>query len=271
MEFQFHPNDVLHAQDTTPLDIQNNLARKEILWFDCLRLKRLWSFQHLSGQFASCQESLNQWDFKVCRRSRGDELMRRLLFDARRSFLFRSLQLIIAPIIHERTASAISPSTVQLNLPLVDPVIVVTKSKRRLELYSKGRLLKKYHIGLGLSPVEDKIRSGDRRTPEGEFYICLKNPRSQFYLSLQLSYPNAKHAERGLRDGLITREQYNQTLSAINNKRVPPQHTPLGGELFIHGNGSHSDWTWGCVALDDNDIRELYNAIPVGTPVTIKH
>jgi murein L,D-transpeptidase YafK len=159
----------------------------------------------------------------------------------------------------------------RLNLPLLDPAIVVTKSRRSLELYSAGRLMKKYRIGLGLSPIEDKIIAGDRRTPEGEFYICLKNPRSKFCLSLQLSYPNAKHAERGLRDGLITPEQYNQTLSAINEKRVPPQHTRLGGELFIHGNGSHSDWTWGCVALDDNDIQELYHAIPPGTPVTIKH
>jgi lipoprotein-anchoring transpeptidase ErfK/SrfK len=41
--------------------------------------------------------------------------------------------------------------------------------------------------------------------------------------------------------------------------------------LFIHGNGSQSDWTWGCVALDDKDIRELFDAVPIGTPVTIEH
>jgi len=160
---------------------------------------------------------------------------------------------------------------VQLKLPLLDPAIVVTKTKRILELYSAGKLIKTYRVGLGLSPVEDKVRAGDRRTPEGHFYICLKNPRSQFYLSMQLSYPNAKHAERGLRNGLITRGQYNQTLNALNRRQVPPQNTRLGGELFIHGNGSQSDWTWGCIALDDRDIRELYDAIPVGTAITIKH
>jgi murein L,D-transpeptidase YafK len=158
-----------------------------------------------------------------------------------------------------------------LALPLVNPRIVVTKSKRSLQLYSAGRVVRTYRVALGLSPVEDKIRAGDRRTPEGDFYICLKNSHSQFYLSLELSYPNQKHAERGLRDGLITRGQYNQILSALTRKRVPPQNTRLGGELFIHGNGSQSDWTWGCVALDDKNIRELFDAVPVGTPVTIRH
>jgi murein L,D-transpeptidase YafK len=158
-----------------------------------------------------------------------------------------------------------------LALPLVNPRIVVTKSRRSLQLYSAENVVRTYRVALGLSPVEDKIRAGDRRTPEGEFYICLKNPHSHFYLSLLLSYPNVKHAERGLRDGLITRGQYNQTINAINRKRVPPQNTRLGGELFIHGNGSRSDWTWGCVALDDKDIRELFDAVPIGTQVTIEH
>jgi murein L,D-transpeptidase YafK len=158
-----------------------------------------------------------------------------------------------------------------LTLPLDNPRIVVTKSKRRLRLYSGDTVVKTYRVGLGLSPVDDKIKAGDRRTPEGDFYICMKNPRSQFYLSLELSYPNQKHADRGLRDGLITRAQYNQITNALNRKGVPPQNTRLGGELFIHGRGSQSDWTWGCVALDDKDIRELFDAVPIGTPVTVEH
>ena len=158
-----------------------------------------------------------------------------------------------------------------LRLPLVSPRIVVTKSKRLLQLYSDGRVVRTYRVGLGLSPIEDKIRAGDRRTPEGDFYICTKNSHSQFYLSLELSYPNQKHAERGLRDGLITRSQYNQIISALNRKSAPPQNTRLGGELFIHGSGSRTDWTWGCVALDDQDIRELFNAVPLATPVRIEH
>jgi lipoprotein-anchoring transpeptidase ErfK/SrfK len=70
---------------------------------------------------------------------------------------------------------------------------------------------------------------------------------------------------------LITRTQYQRIIDALKRKRQPPQYTRLGGEIFIHGNGSHSDWTWGCVALDDKDMRELFDAVPVGTPVTIEH
>ena len=126
-------------------------------------------------------------------------------------------------------------------------------------------------MGLGLSPVEDKVKEGDRRTPEGNFYVFVKNEKSAFYLSLGLSYPNIEDAERGLRDGLINRAQYNQIVQAIRGKTAPPQNTPLGGLIYIHGNGSQTDWTWGCVALDDNDIRELFDAVPKGTEVVIEH
>jgi murein L,D-transpeptidase YafK len=188
----------------------------------------------------------------------------------RRSFLRLSVGAFAASFKGPMSSASLAPDAT-LALPLVNPRIVVTKSSRMLQLYSNGRAVRTYRVALGLSPVENKIRAGDRRTPEGDFYICMKNSHSQFYLSLELSYPNQKHAERGLRDGLITRGQYNQIVSALNRKRVPPQNTRLGGELFIHGNGSQGDWTWGCVALDDKNIRELFDAVPVGTPVTIRH
>ncbi|HEX6719799.1 MAG TPA: L,D-transpeptidase [Pyrinomonadaceae bacterium] len=158
-----------------------------------------------------------------------------------------------------------------LKLPLSRPKIVVIKSKRRLMLYSGDELVRKYRVGLGLSPIEDKIEEGDRRTPEGEFYVFVKNDRSAYYLSLGLSYPNIEDAERGLRDGLINQEQYNQIVRAIRARSAPPQNTRLGGLIYIHGNGSQSDWTWGCVALNDNDIRELFDAVPKGTQVVIEH
>jgi murein L,D-transpeptidase YafK len=172
---------------------------------------------------------------------------------------------------HETNEPGPHASGAALALPLVDPKIVVSKSKRTLRLYSGSRVVKTYRIALGLSPVEDKIRAGDRRTPEGDFYIYIKNAHSQFYLSLGISYPNQQHAARGLRDGMISRGQYEQIAGALKGKRAPLQNTRLGGEIFIHGNGSQSDWTWGCVALDDKDIRELFDAVPVGTPVTIEH
>lgn len=157
-----------------------------------------------------------------------------------------------------------------LKLPLVDPRIVVLKSKRQLKLYSDGSLVRTYKVGLGLNPVEDKKRQGDRATPEGEFYIFTKNNKSAYYLSLGISYPNVEDARRGLRDGLISRAQHDAIVNAIKRKTAPPQNTELGGDIYIHGNGAGSDWTWGCVALENEHIRELYDAVRVGTPVTIR-
>ncbi len=158
-----------------------------------------------------------------------------------------------------------------LKLPLKDPHIVVIKSKRQLKLYAAGSLVRTYKAGLGLNPVDDKKRQGDRATPEGEFYIFTKNNKSAYYLSLGLSYPNIEDAERGLRDGLISRTQHDAIVRAIKRKATPPQHTALGGDIYIHGNGASSDWTWGCVALENEDMKELYDAVQVGTTVTIQH
>jgi murein L,D-transpeptidase YafK len=178
----------------------------------------------------------------------------------------------------ESAAAATSPpatSSAQqqqspLKLPLVNPKIVVSKSARQLSLYSDGRVVRTYQIALGTNPVDDKVRQGDRSTPEGDFYVCVKNARSNFYLSLGLSYPNIEDAERGLRDKLITRSQRDAIVRAIQNKRRPPWDTALGGEIFIHGGGTDGDWTWGCVALANPDIKELFDAVPMGTSVQIK-
>src|ERR1044071_103689 len=97
----------------------------------------------------------------------------------------------------------------RLQQPLKNPSIVVLKSKRKLELYTDGSLVRVYKIGLGLNPVDDKKRQGDRATPEGDFYIFTKNNKSAFYLSLGISYPNIEDAERGLRDKIISRAQHN--------------------------------------------------------------
>jgi murein L,D-transpeptidase YafK len=177
----------------------------------------------------------------------------------------------------ERIAKATEPSANQpieqrqpLQLPVRQPKIVVKKSQRQLLLFSADKLVRTYRIGLGLSPVGDKVRQGDRRTPEGDFYIFTKNDKSAFYLSLGVSYPNATHADRGLRDGLITKAQYASIMRALRAKKGPPQNTRLGGDIYIHGNGAGSDWTWGCAALENEEMLELFKAVSVGTPVTIE-
>jgi murein L,D-transpeptidase YafK len=168
------------------------------------------------------------------------------------------------------TQTATQTDKPRLELPLENPRIVVRKADRRLDLYSGEKLLRSYKAGLGFSPVADKIREGDGATPEGEFYVFVKNNRSAYYLSLGISYPNAEDADRGLRDGLINRAQHRTITEAIRTKTAPPQYTRLGGLIYIHGHGAQSDWTWGCVALENDDIRELFEAVTVGTPVSIQ-
>ncbi len=157
-----------------------------------------------------------------------------------------------------------------LRLPLNDPHIVVKKGERRLTLFDGDREVRVYRIGLGFAPVGDKVRQGDGRTPEGSFYVCVKNVASKFYRSLGLSYPNKEHATRGLRDGIVNRAQHDEIIRALATHQRPPWDTRLGGEIFIHGNGSSSDWTWGCVALDDADMKELFEAVPKGAVVVIE-
>ena len=157
-----------------------------------------------------------------------------------------------------------------LTLPLKSPRIVVEKRKRHLSLYWNGKIVRRYRVGLGFTPTGDKRMMGDGRTPEGNFYICQKNPYSRFYLSLGISYPSTEDAGRGLREKLITRDEHDRIIAAITAGTIPPWNTKLGGEVFIHGHGSHKDWTYGCVALDDRHMKELYDAIPEGVPVEIK-
>ena len=156
-----------------------------------------------------------------------------------------------------------------LKLPLKDPRLVVEKGARRLRLYAGGELVRVRRVALGFTPEGDKVRQGDGRTPEGDYKVCMKNPKSNFYLSLGLTYPNEEDAERGLRDGLVTRAQADRIKRAVRAGRCPAWGTALGGEIFIHGGGTASDWTFGCVALENPEIKELFDALPAGTPVRI--
>lgn len=172
-----------------------------------------------------------------------------------------------------QTAAPAEQETVNqrpLKLPLVNPRIVVRKAARRLTLFSGGEAVRVYTVVLGFAPEGDKVRQGDGRTPEGTFYVCVKNDKSNFYLSLGLTYPDAEDAARGLGDGLITRRQHDRIVRAAARKARPPWDTALGGEIFIHGGGASSDWTVGCVALDNAHIKELFDSVPMGTPVRIE-
>jgi murein L,D-transpeptidase YafK len=154
--------------------------------------------------------------------------------------------------------------------PMENPHIIIRKKKRLLQIFDGEKLIKKYKVVLGFEPRGDKETEGDGKTPEGEFYVFTKNPESKFYLSLGLSYPNAEDARRGLKEKIITQEEHDVILKAIAEKQMPPQKTRLGGEIYIHGGGAaEDDWTAGCVALRDEEIIEIFDAIPVGASVKI--
>lgn len=152
---------------------------------------------------------------------------------------------------------------------LKDPAIIIRKTQRVLEVYDRGKLVKTFTVVLGFAPTGDKEVEGDGKTPEGEFYVFTKNPKSRFYLSLGLSYPSKDDARRGLAAGVITKSQLDEIVSAIDARKMPPQKTGLGGEIFIHGGGIGRDWTLGCVALKNEEIEEIFNAVKIGTLVTI--
>jgi len=178
------------------------------------------------------------------------------------------IALMISVLASAQKSDALGKERLMLST-LKDPNILIRKEKRVLEVYDGDALIKTFTFALGFAPTGDKQTEGDGKTPEGEFYVFTKNPQSKFHLSLGLSYPSKDDANRGFAEGLISQKDRDDIIAAIDAKKMPPQKTKLGGEIYIHGGGTDSDWTWGCVALKNEEIEELFTAIPVGTKVTI--
>ncbi len=166
-----------------------------------------------------------------------------------------------------------------ISSPIPNLRIVVNKSAHLLTLFSGSTALKSYHIALGDNGLGDKQKAGDHKTPEGQFYIAERSvlsPTDQYLGTrwMRVSYPNIEDAQRGLNSGLIDQATYQQIVNAINNKRIPPQNTALGGGVGIHGGdgmpgNSGNTWTYGCMALNNSNVNEIYDYIAVGTPLTI--
>lgn len=132
--------------------------------------------------------------------------------------------------------------------------IVVEKAARRITLWQNGQAVREYTVALGFSPSGDKSRQGDGRTPEGLFRINRRNDRSAYHLSLGIDYPRPEDVQRAKAGG----------------------YDP-GGDIMIHGQPNalpdsavlRGDWTAGCIALSNAEIREIWNAAPIGTLVEI--
>ena len=158
---------------------------------------------------------------------------------------------------------------------LSDLWLIVHKKERRLYLVKgKGTIKKTYKIGLSsFNTAKDKNILGDGGTPEGRFFLCdmIKKPAKAKYgaRSMRISYPNIEDARRGLKDKKISMTQYLGIVKNIRLGKMPDQSTKLGGSIRIHGGGSASDWTLGCIALSDNDIRDIYKRLKKGTRVEI--
>lgn len=136
-------------------------------------------------------------------------------------------------------------------------VIVVIKDERILKVLRNGKVFRLYSVEFGKNPLSKKTKSGDLATPEGRYKITEKRGygRTKYYLALLLNYPNEedrKRFEEAKRKGLI------------------PKNSKIGGLIEIHGDGGLGiDWTEGCVALSNEDMKELYNLTSVGTEVFI--
>ena len=161
------------------------------------------------------------------------------------------MRIILTGLLMQLSISAWAEST----LPVAESVLV-DKSERKLWLINGGMKYREYEISLGDSPLGHKEREGDERTPEGSYVIDYRNPESKYHLSLHISYP---------------RQQDQQT---AREKGVSP-----GGDIFIHGlpNGlefMHQayrgvDWTDGCIAVNNQEIEEIWALVRDGTPIEI--
>ncbi len=146
--------------------------------------------------------------------------------------------------------------------------IAISKSSHFLERWENGEKTHSFVITSGYQEG-DKVVMGDMKTPEGEFYICRKNPFSSYCLALVLNYPTTEDAVRGLESGLISQREHDDIIRANQRGKSPNMSTKLGGLIEIHGNRQITDATHGCVGMRDEDIEILYPLMDVGDGVII--
>jgi murein L,D-transpeptidase YafK len=159
-------------------------------------------------------------------------------------------------------APAAAPATIGAarapagNFDVADKV-VVAKGERRLYLLRENRVIAEYPVHLGLNPYGPKQREGDFRTPEGSYRLVRRNPRSGYFLSIQVSYP-----------------------SDDDLRRAEQQGARPGGLIMIHGEPNvlrkpaeyyaRNDWTDGCIAVSNADMVDIWLRTDAGIPIEIR-
>ncbi|MEL7538469.1 MAG: L,D-transpeptidase family protein [Pseudomonadota bacterium] len=150
----------------------------------------------------------------------------------------------------------LAPTLAANTLPLADRVLV-DKSDRRLYLLQGEQVLASFPVSLGQEPSGHKTEEGDSRTPEGEYRLGVRNPDSDFFLSIHISYPNAADRAQARARGLSP-----------------------GGLIMIHGRPNEpkystefyrtADWTDGCIAVSNSAMIDIWLMTNNGTPIEIR-
>ena len=135
--------------------------------------------------------------------------------------------------------------------------VVVKKAERKLYLYNGSELLKTYKVALGKEPDGHKLRSGDSRTPEGTYTLDWRNPNSKFFRAIHISYPNSS-------DRRDARERGDSPGGAIMIHGQPNSWVEKSRLLF-----HEDDWTEGCIAVQNHEMMEIWNAVEDGTLIEI--
>ncbi len=155
---------------------------------------------------------------------------------------------------------------------LVDTKKQTLKVKRRFKTVDIFK-----NIAIGRGGAGDKQITGDDITPLGTYTISWINRKSGYYIFFGFDYPSVANAQKALKDGRINKRTYNEVLKAHKINKIPPQNTPLGGQIGIHGLGRGdirihrlTNWTHGCIALTNKQIDRLDRWVDEGTVVVIQ-
>ncbi len=161
---------------------------------------------------------------------------------------------------------------------LTSKYIKIDKKKRKMYVYENWEEIKELNIWLWYgNDTKDKIIEWDGNTPEWKYYMCNKNPASNYgenpktwwrIWSLMVSYPNTQDAFEWLISWDIKISEYNRIKSSDAAKSVPSQDTKLWNYIMIHGWGA-SDWTGGCIAIENEDMMRLYNFLSTWADIII--